>query len=91
MTIPPDVLWKSNHVPINEVIAQQLELTWKVTHGVFRFLCPECKEFNTATNPKTNLARCFRCRKNFNSIDIVMATRPCGFLQAVDFLRPRIQ
>ncbi|MCK8601145.1 hypothetical protein [Desulfoferrobacter suflitae] len=50
----------------------------------FRF--PLCSEFQTATNPKTNLARCFRCQKNFNPIDIVMAVNCCNFREAVEMI-----
>ena len=60
----------------------------KEIEGFFRFLCPLCREFNTATNPKTNLARCFRCKRNFNPIDLVMVVERCGFLDAVRFLEP---
>lgn len=75
-----------NDIPIAELIADLLDVPSKISEGYFRFLCPLCREFNTATNPKTNLARCFRCRKNFNPIDFVMATRHLNFLDAVQFL-----
>ena len=74
-----------NQVDIQEVV-QALALPWKISEGYFRFLCPLCSEFNTATNPRTNLARCFRCRRNFNPIDLVMAVRASSFVEAVDFL-----
>ena len=38
----------------------------------------------TATNPRTNLGRCFRCQRNFNPIDLVMVVKRYTFLQAVD-------
>jgi DNA primase len=75
-----------NDIPIAEVIADLLEVPSKISEGYFRFLCPLCHEFNTATNPKTNLARCFRCRQNFNPIDFVMAERHWSFVEAVQFL-----
>ena len=59
----------------------------KRQEGYFRFLCPICHEFNTATNPRTNLARCFRCSKNFNPIDLVMTVERVPFLEAVRTLR----
>jgi hypothetical protein len=74
-----------NEIDIREVL-RTLELPWKVSEGYFRFLCPQCSEFNTATNPWTNLGRCFRCRRNFNPIDLVMVVRGQSFLEAVDFL-----
>lgn len=81
-----------NKVPISRVISDFLRIPCKVSEGYFRFLCPVCNEFNTATNPKTNLARCFRCQKNFNPIDMVMLVRCCNFreaVQLVDELRDR--
>ena len=75
-----------NDIPIATLIADVLELPTKVREGYFRFLCPLCREFNTATNPNTNLARCFRCEQNFNPIDLVMIVKRLNFLEAVDFL-----
>ena len=57
-----------NQIPIVILISDLLELPNKLSEGYFRFLCPICSEFNTATNQKTKLARCFRCQKNFNPI-----------------------
>ena len=75
-----------NEIPVPDLIRLHLELPAKVQDGYLRFLCPLCNEFDTATNPKTNLARCFRCEKNFNTIDLVMIVRQCPFLEAVAFL-----
>ena len=75
-----------NDVDIAGLI-RQLGVLWKSRDGYFRFLCPICGEFNTAINPRTNLARCFRCRENFNPIDLVMRIERLPFLQAVEFLR----
>jgi DNA primase len=81
--IPPAVLRRlRNEIAINKLI-RHLDLPWKIRDGHLRFLCPLCREFNTATNPRTNLARCFRCAKNFNPIDLVMVVRGIPFLQAV--------
>lgn len=76
-----------NEVPIDFVIGRVLRIPSKLSEGYFRFLCPLCEEFNTATNPRTNLARCFRCRRNFNPIDILMLARGATFRQAVAELR----
>lgn len=76
-----------NEVPIAWLIADVLDVPWKISDGYFRFLCPRCTEFNTATNPRTNLARCFRCGESFNPIDLVMITKRRNFTDAVDFLR----
>jgi DNA primase len=75
-----------NDIPISILIAEFLKLPSKVSEGYFRFLCPICSEFVTATNPKTNLARCFRCEKNFNTIDMTMTVKRFTFTQAVEYL-----
>lgn len=75
-----------NDIPISIVIADVLEMPSKTTEGYFRFLCPLCNEFNTAANPKTNLARCFGCRRNFNAIDMVMLVKRMNFKEAVEYL-----
>ncbi len=75
-----------NEIPIAILIADLLQIPNKVSEGYFRFLCPICSEFNTATNEKTNLARCFRCEKNFNPIDMVMQVKLVSFIDAVQHL-----
>ncbi len=76
-----------NHIPIDTLIEKHLKLPSKVSEGFFRFLCPVCHEFQTATNPKTNLARCFRCETNFNTIDLVMICKGIRFVQCVKYLK----
>ncbi|NUO10087.1 MAG: hypothetical protein HUU08_15705 [Candidatus Brocadia sp.] len=76
-----------NDIPIDQLIANFLAISNKISEGYFRFLCPLCSDFHTATNPKTNLARCFRCKKNFNTIDIVMTESNSSFLDAVHLLK----
>jgi hypothetical protein len=76
-----------NNIPVETLIRAHLQLPSKVRDGFLRFLCPLCNEFQTAVNPATNLARCFRCEKNFNPIDLVMAVRGCGFRDSVLFLK----
>jgi len=84
---PPEMLRRlRNEIPINLLINEFLKLPTKLSEGYFRFLCPICSEFVTATNPKTNLARCFRCEKNFNPIDMVMTVKQVNFRSAVDYL-----
>jgi len=77
-----------NDIPIEQLIAHVLEIPHKHSEGYFRFLCPVCYEFNTATKKETNLARCFRCRRNFNPIDMVMTYAGLDFLETVRFLIP---
>ena len=75
-----------NKIPVRFVIEILLQLPHKEIEGVYRFLCPVCKEFETGLNPHTNLARCFRCEKNFNPIELVMADRGLSFVQSVNLL-----
>ena len=74
-----------NEIEIGIVI-KKLGITWKIREGYFRYLCPSCGEFHTATNSETNLARCFTCSRNFNPIDMAMAVKGCDFLAAVRYL-----
>ena len=79
-------LWQlRNELPIERVF-EELGVETKVRGGYLRFLCPLCRDFNTATNPRTNLARCFRCRRNFNTIDLVLVVDRSDFLDAVAWL-----
>ena len=75
-----------NEIPIAILIADLLNLENKMSEGYFRFLCPICSGFNTATNRKTNLARCFHCGKNFNPIEIAMQVKRLSFVDAVEYL-----
>ena len=79
-----------NDIPIDEVIVDLLNLEVKKNRKTIRFRCPLCYNFHTATNHKTNLARCFDCEKNFNPIDMVITVGNCGFVDAVKFLKDRI-
>ncbi len=76
-----------NDINVQVLIEETLRIPWRVTEGCFRFLCPLCNAFDTAINPKTNLARCFCCEKNFNTIDLVMIIRQADFVQSVKFLQ----
>ncbi len=76
-----------NHISIDTLIKKDLKVPSKFSEGFFRFLCPVCKEFQTATNPKTNLARCFGCQRNFNTIDMVMVCRGLSFVECVKYLK----
>jgi hypothetical protein len=76
-----------NDIAVELLIEKTLSIPCRVTEGCFRFLCPLCNVFDTAVNSKTNLARCFRCEKNFNTIDLVMLIRQADFVQSVKFLQ----
>ena len=77
-----------NVIPIRLVIESILEIPSKEVEGIFRFVCPCCHESQTAVNPTTNLSRCFLCKKNFNTIEVYMADRHAGFVDAVNALLP---
>jgi len=79
-----------NQIPIDTVIASFLNMETRNTHNLFRFQCPLCGRFHTAVNHKTNLARCFHCKQNFNPIDMVMVTTKSSFIDAVQFLEDKI-
>lgn len=81
-------LWTlRNQLLITELIRDTLGIPSKTVEGVFRFLCPSCGEFQTSVNPKTNLSRCFRCQRNFNTIEIVMQDHKTSFVESVKFLK----
>jgi DNA primase len=75
-----------NNIPINNLIENILKVPCEINQGTFRFLCPQCNGLDTKINPQKNLARCFKCQKNFNPIDIVMAVKRVKFKAAVNFL-----
>ncbi len=78
-----------NEVKIDRVI-NLLMLETRHIRNIFRFRCPLCHRFHTATNPKTNLGRCFDCETNFNPIDLVMAAARYDFIETVEFLKKHI-
>jgi|APSaa5957512622_1039677.scaffolds.fasta_scaffold29028_3 hypothetical protein len=76
-----------NSIPVDFLIKEVLGVPVKTSDGVLRFLCPICNEFHTAINLSTNLGRCFRCEKNFNPIDMVIAVKGMGFVESVNYLK----
>ncbi len=76
-----------NGIPIDVLIEKTLKIPSRTIEGYFRFLCPICNEYNSAIKRETNFARCFRCEKNFNTIDLVMLIRKSGFIQSVYYLK----
>ena len=74
-----------NEIDIDWLINEKLSIE-RQFNGAWRFRCPLCQELNTATQKKTNLARCFSCQKNFNTIDIVIYTKKINFVPSVRFL-----
>jgi hypothetical protein len=80
-----------NEINVQWLIEKTLRIPCRVADGCFRFLCPLCNGFDTAVNPKTNLARCFQCEKNFNTIDLVMLVKNAQFVDSVMFLQSILQ
>jgi len=76
-----------NDIPVRAVISELLAIASKEIEGIYRFLCPNCGEFQTAVNLKTNLSRCFRCQRNFNTIELVMEDRKVSFVESVKMLQ----
>jgi len=76
-----------NDINVQVLIQHTLGIPSRMSQGCFRFLCPLCNGYDTAVNPKTNLARCFGCEKNFNTIDLVMVVRQINFVDSVRFLQ----
>ncbi len=66
---------------------RRLGWPWKRREdGVVLFVCPICRESQTSVNPRTNLARCFRCERNWNPIDFTMDVGRMDFLEAYGYL-----
>jgi DNA primase len=80
-----------NDLPVRTVIEELLKLPSKEVEGLFRFLCPCCNEFQTAIHPRENLGRCFRCQRNFNTIELVMKAQELDFVASVKFLQRYLQ
>lgn len=74
-----------NEIDIDWLINEKLDLE-RQFKSIWRFQCPLCQQFNTATQKKNNLARCFSCQQNFNTIDLVIYTRKVNFVPSVQFL-----
>lgn len=75
-----------NKIPIRHLIENVLEIGNHMDSGIFRFECPLCKSFHTSVKKDTNLARCFDCQVNFNTIEMVMKVRSTEFRQSAEFL-----
>jgi DNA primase len=78
-----------NEITIPDLLVR-LDWPHKRREGRFVFLCPQCGEFLTAANPRTNLGRCFACERNFNPIDLVMVIQGVDFVTAVHYLEPHL-
>jgi len=77
-----------NKISINLLIKDILKIPSKTDKGRFQFQCPICSGFNTGTMLKTNLARCFQCGLNLNTIEMVMNIKKYDFVASATFLKP---
>ena len=78
-----------NDIPMERVVVSFLALQHRRDSDKLRFACPLCGTFDTSIHPKTNLARCFCCKRNFNPIEMVMAHLKLGFAESVNWLKDR--
>ncbi len=76
-----------NKIEINKLIHEILKVPSKVSNGCIRFRCPACFNYNTSTKSDTNLARCFLCEMNLNTIEMVMAVKKTDFYPSAQFLQ----
>jgi len=74
-----------NDIDIDWLINEKLQIQ-RQFNRIWRFQCPVCQQFNTATQKKNNLARCFSCQQNFNTIDLVIHCKKVNFIPSVQFL-----
>ncbi len=81
----PQLFQVRNEIDIDDLITDKLKLPQQF-NGMWRFQCPLCQQFNTATQKKTNLSRCFSCQQNFNTIDLVIYSKKMNFIPAVQWL-----
>jgi len=75
-----------NYIPVDSLI-ESLGIESKMSEGCFRFCCPKCRGFDTSVKFDKNLARCFHCEKNYNTIDLVMLVKGSDFTRSVEFLK----
>lgn len=76
-----------NDIPIDRLIERHLSIPWRRSDKRFRFACPLCNEFKTSILTEKNLARCFQCEQNFNTIDLVIHCMGVEFVKAVKKLQ----
>ena len=86
-----ELLWRLRNDIRWEPLLGHLDWPHKMREGQLAFLCPLCREYRSAVNPRTNLGRCFHCQTNFNPIDLTIAIQKCDFLDAVAFLKPLLK
>ncbi len=81
-------LWTvRNQIPIEQLIETQLHIPVRRDYKRLRFCCPVCHQYDTSVLYPKNLARCFGCQKNFNTIELTMQWAKYGFVQSVLWLQ----
>ena len=80
------LIYLRNELPVRVVIERLLQLPSKEVEGVYKYQSPCCKELRSSINPKENLGRCHRCNRNFNPIDLLMASTSQSFPESVKML-----
>jgi len=75
-----------NEIPIQYLIENELDIRHHMDGNIFRFECPFCKSYHTGIMKERNLARCFDCENNFNTIDFVVEVRKTSFRPSAEFL-----
>lgn len=75
-----------NRVPIRPLIEKELNIPNHLSGNVFRFECPMCRGYHTGIITKKNLARCFDCQANLNTIDMVIKVKDTEFYESASFL-----
>jgi DNA primase len=68
-----------NVISMTDTIIHWLKIEHRYREGFLRFLCPACGDMNTSVFVKKNLARCFLCDKNYNTIDLFMEVNKQSF------------
>ena len=74
-----------NELPVEAVLVE-LRIESRARGRRREFRCPACGAFPATINSQANLLRCFRCGRNFNPIDLVIAHLKSGFLDAITTL-----
>jgi len=76
-----------NDIPIDGLIEKHLLMPIERAGDRLRFACPQCSGFDTSIHREKNLARCFDCGMNFNTIEIVMCHAKIDFVGSVKRLK----
>ncbi len=85
-------LWTlRNQIPIEQLIETQLRIPVKRDNNRLRFSCPLCHQYDTSILYPKNLARCFSCQKNFNTIELTMQWAKLDFVKSVLWLQTCLQ